>query len=59
MNNLLENINERLLMGPGPSSVSPGVYSSLSKFTIGHLDAHFIEIMDTINLKEFTTKSCL
>jgi alanine-glyoxylate transaminase/serine-glyoxylate transaminase/serine-pyruvate transaminase len=48
MNNLLENINEKLLMGPGPSSVSPEVYKSLSKFTIGHLDPQFINIMDTI-----------
>ena len=48
MNNLLENINEKLLMGPGPSSVSPEVYKSLSKFTIGHLDPQFIKIMDTI-----------
>ena len=48
MSNLLENINEKLLMGPGPSSVSPEVYKSLSKFTIGHLDPQFIKIMDTI-----------
>ena len=48
MNNLLENLNETLLMGPGPSSVSPEVYKSISKFTIGHLDPQFIKIMDTI-----------
>ena len=51
MNNLLENINETLLMGPGPSSVSPEVYKSISKFTIGHLDPQFIEIMDTIKIQ--------
>ena len=48
MNNLLNSINETLLMGPGPSSVSPTVYSSIGKSTIGHLDPKFIEIMDSI-----------
>ena len=48
MNNLLDGINETLLMGPGPSSVSPTIYSSISKTTIGHLDPKFIEIMDAI-----------
>ena len=44
----LNSINETLLMGPGPSSVSPQVYSSIAKSTIGHLDPKFIEIMDAI-----------
>jgi len=48
MNNLLDNINETLLMGPGPSSIYPEVYNSISNFTIGHLDPQFIEIMDRI-----------
>jgi len=48
MKNLLNNINETLLMGPGPSSVSPSVYEALSTSTIGHLDPRFIEIMDEI-----------
>ena len=34
MNNLLNSINETLLMGPGPSSVSPKVYSSIGKLMI-------------------------
>jgi len=51
MNNLLNNINETLLMGPGPSSVSPQVYSSIGKATIGHLDPKFIEIMDAIKIQ--------
>tara|TARA_Y100000814_G_scaffold290563_1_gene265314 strand:+ start:71 stop:1186 length:1116 start_codon:yes stop_codon:yes gene_type:complete len=51
MNNLLNDINETLLMGPGPSSVSPEVYSSIKKPTIGHLDPKFIEIMDDIKRK--------
>ena len=51
MNNLLNSINETLLMGPGPSSVSPTVYSSIGKSTIGHLDPKFIEIMDAIKVQ--------
>tara|TARA_B100001250_G_C19812640_1_gene796518 strand:- start:1191 stop:2300 length:1110 start_codon:yes stop_codon:yes gene_type:complete len=49
-NNLLDNINQTLLMGPGPSSVSPKVYSALNRHTIGHLDPKFIEIMDHIKI---------
>ena len=50
MNNLLDNINKTLLMGPGPSSVSPEVYTALHKPTIGHLDPQFLEIMDHIKI---------
>ena len=46
--NLLQNIKPTLLMGPGPSSVSPQVYEALKTPTIGHLDPRFIEIMDGI-----------
>lgn len=48
MGNLLENIQETLLMGPGPSNVHPTVYKAIAKPTIGHLDPYFIEIMDEI-----------
>lgn len=48
MNNLLDNIQETLLMGPGPSTVPREIYSALSKPTIGHLDPYFITIMDEI-----------
>ena len=52
--NLLTDIKETLLMGPGPSCVSDTVYQALSRPTIGHLDPHFIKIMDGIKeqLKE-------
>ena len=50
MNNLLENIEEILLMGPGPSSISPEVYKALSCKTLGHLDPYFIKIMDEIQV---------
>jgi alanine-glyoxylate transaminase/serine-glyoxylate transaminase/serine-pyruvate transaminase len=46
--NRLQQINETLLMGPGPSCVPPRVYEALAKPTIGHLDPTFIAIMDEI-----------
>lgn len=46
--NLLNDIEEVLLMGPGPSMVSKSVYKALSVSTLGHLDAYFIQIMDAI-----------
>ena len=46
MNNLLDGIEEILLMGPGPSCVSPEVYSALSCKTLGHLDPYFLKIAD-------------
>jgi alanine-glyoxylate transaminase/serine-glyoxylate transaminase/serine-pyruvate transaminase len=49
--NLLENIEEILLMGPGPSCVPDAVYSALSKKTLGHLDPHFVRIMDETKVK--------
>ncbi len=48
--NKLSDLTQTLLMGPGPSSVSPSVYKALSAHTIGHLDPRFIEIMDDIKL---------
>ena len=46
--NKLKNIENTLLLGPGPSTVSPNVYKALSTNTIGHLDPRFIDIMDQI-----------
>jgi len=48
MENLLNNIKETLLMGPGPSYIHDSVYKALGKKTIGHLDPYFIKIMDGI-----------
>ncbi len=50
MTNLLDGIDEILLMGPGPSCVHPEVYKALNRFTLGHLDPHFIKIMDQIQV---------
>ena len=46
--NKLSDIKNTLLLGPGPSTVSPNVYNALSTNTIGHLDPRFIDIMDQI-----------
>lgn len=40
--------SKRILMGPGPSDVSPRVLAALSRPTIGHLDPDFIALMDEI-----------
>jgi len=40
------DIPERVLMGPGPSNVSPRVLRALSAPCIGHLDPYFTRIMD-------------
>lgn len=38
----------RVLMGPGPSDVSPRVLGALARPTIGHLDPRFVDLMDDI-----------
>ena len=48
--NKLNNLKHTLLLGPGPSTVSPNVYKALATHTIGHLDPRFIEIMDEIKI---------
>lgn len=37
---------QRVLLGPGPSDVSPRVLSALAAPTIGHLDPEYLRIMD-------------
>lgn len=37
---------QRILMGPGPSDVSPRVLEALSRPTLGHLDPLFVHLMD-------------
>jgi alanine-glyoxylate transaminase/serine-glyoxylate transaminase/serine-pyruvate transaminase len=48
MKNLLKDIEEILLLGPGPSCVPQEVYWALSQKTLGHLDPYFLEIMDDL-----------
>ncbi len=37
---------DRILMGPGPSDISPRVLSAMAAPTVGHLDPYFLRIMD-------------
>jgi alanine-glyoxylate transaminase/serine-glyoxylate transaminase/serine-pyruvate transaminase len=37
---------QRVLMGPGPSSVHPRVLQAMAQWTIGHLDPQFLALMD-------------
>ena len=48
MTDLLKTLRETLLMGPGPSMVSPAVYRAIAQPTIGHLDPAFISLMDAV-----------
>ena len=62
MINKLSNINEPLLMGPGPSCVTDSVYKALATPTLGHLDPEFISLMDEIKIflqKIFKTENQL
>ncbi|MAT13823.1 MAG: alanine--glyoxylate aminotransferase [Planctomyces sp.] len=38
----------RILMGPGPSDISPRVLAALGAPTVGHLDPYFLKIMDEL-----------
>lgn len=42
------NPPRRILMGPGPSDISPEVLSALSRPAIGHLDPLFVGMMDEL-----------
>ena len=46
--NLLADLNipERILLGPGPSMMSPRVLRTMASPLIGHLDPEFLKIMD-------------
>jgi alanine-glyoxylate transaminase/serine-glyoxylate transaminase/serine-pyruvate transaminase len=53
---------QRILMGPGPSDVSPRVLGALARPTIGHLDPKFLQLMDEIKVLlqfAFQTKNTL
>ncbi|MBX3437518.1 MAG: alanine--glyoxylate aminotransferase family protein [Planctomycetaceae bacterium] len=52
----------RILMGPGPSAISPRVLAALAAPTVGHLDPYFLRIMDetqTMLRDVFRTKNPL
>jgi len=46
--NYLENVQDTLLLGAGPSGVAPSTYRAISQNIIGHLDPYFIKIMEEI-----------
>ena len=53
---------ERVLMGPGPSNVSPRVLKALSMPILGHLDPEFLSLLDRLsdNLRKiFRTSNTL
>jgi len=39
---------QRVLMGPGPSDVSPRVLAAMARPTLGHLDPVFVSMMDEV-----------
>ncbi|MGD8235770.1 MAG: alanine--glyoxylate aminotransferase family protein [Chromatiales bacterium] len=39
---------KRILMGPGPSDVNPLILEAMARPTIGHLDPHFIQMMEEL-----------
>ena len=45
------NIPERILMGPGPSTVPSRILRAMASPTLGHLDPRYIEIMDSTCVK--------
>ncbi len=54
------NPPQRILMGPGPSDVSPRVLEAMSRPTIGHLDPAFVGLMDEVKARlqyAFRTKN--
>jgi alanine-glyoxylate transaminase/serine-glyoxylate transaminase/serine-pyruvate transaminase len=43
--------NERILLGPGPSLMSPRVMKALAAPMLSHLDPQFVEIMDDVRAR--------
>ena len=42
------SLPHRLLLGPGPSNVHPRILEAMSKPLVGHLDPHFLGLLDEI-----------
>ncbi|MFT4570333.1 MAG: alanine-glyoxylate transaminase/serine-glyoxylate transaminase/serine-pyruvate transaminase, partial [Candidatus Binatia bacterium] len=40
----------RLLLGPGPSMVSPRVSAAMARPLVGHLDPYFLELLDRVQV---------
>jgi alanine-glyoxylate transaminase/serine-glyoxylate transaminase/serine-pyruvate transaminase len=46
---MLQTIEPRLLLGPGPSPVHDRILAALAQPTLGHLDPQFLALMDGVN----------
>ena len=58
--NYLDDIQNTLLLGAGPTGIAPSTYRALSQTLLGHLDPYFIQIMEELKsgLRElFQTKN--
>ena len=44
----LGDLKPRMLMGPGPSDVSPRVLEAMARPTVGHLDGQFLGVLNDI-----------
>ncbi len=42
------NMPNRLLLGPGPSNVHPGILAAMNTPPVGHLDPTFLNLMDEV-----------
>jgi alanine-glyoxylate transaminase/serine-glyoxylate transaminase/serine-pyruvate transaminase len=42
------NVPSRILLGPGPSNAHPRILQALGMRQIGHLDPHFLKMMDEV-----------
>ena len=42
------NTSARILLGPGPSMVSPRVLRAMAQPPVGHLDPQFLEVMGDV-----------
>lgn len=47
----VQDLDARLLLGPGPSPVSPRILAAMSHATLGHLDPQFLALMDDVNAR--------
>jgi len=45
----VQDLEPRLLLGPGPSPVAPRILDAMSHPTLGHLDPQFLALMDDVN----------
>ena len=45
----LQDLESRLLLGPGPSPVPDRILQAMAHPTLGHLDPQFLELMDDVN----------